>query len=45
MRAGKGFKLFILDEDMIDPGILIDGVTKTVKHEIKNKEAHFLELY
>ena len=27
-----------------DSDILIDGVTKTVKHEIKNKRADFLEL-
>ena len=27
-----------------DPGILIDGVTETVKHEIKEKKADFVEL-
>ena len=25
-------------------GVLIDGVTESVKHEIKNKKANFLEL-
>ena len=43
-RAGKGFNLFISEEDMNDiiktlksfedSGVLIDGVTETVKHEI-----------
>ena len=53
--AGKGFTLFILNEDMNDiikiiksledSGVLIDGVTEKVKHEIrKNKKADFLEL-
>ena len=42
LRTGKGFTLFILNEDMNDiikiiksleySGVLIDGVTKTVKH-------------
>ena len=27
-----------------DSGVLIDGVTETVKHEIKNKKADLLEL-
>ena len=27
-----------------DSGVLTDGVTETVKHEIKNKKADFLEL-
>ena len=27
-----------------DSGVLIDGVTETVKHEIKIKEVDFLEL-
>ena len=27
-----------------DSGVLIDGVTETVKNEIKNKKADFLEL-
>ena len=45
MRAGKGFTLFISNEDMNDiikfiklledSGALIDGVTETVNHEIK----------
>ena len=45
MPAGKGFTLFILNEDMNDIieiiksledlGVLIDGATETVKHEIK----------
>ena len=45
MRAGKGFTLFILNEDINDIikiikssedlGKLIDGVTEKVKHEIK----------
>ena len=26
-----------------DLGVSIDGVTETVKHEIKNKKANFLE--
>ena len=48
MRAGKGFTLFILNEDMDDiikilkslegSGVLIDGVTETVKDEIKEKK-------
>ena len=45
MRAGKRFTLFISNEDMNDiiqinkslgdSGVLIDGVTETVKHETK----------
>ena len=45
MRAGKRFTLFISNEDMNDIikfiksledlGVVIDGVTETVKHEIK----------
>ena len=52
MRAGKGFYLFILNEDMNDiikiiksledSGVLIYGVTETVKHEIRKQEAGFL---
>ena len=52
VRAGKGFTLFISNEDMIviikiiksleDSGVLIDGVTETVKHEIKKQEGKFL---
>ena len=51
VRAGKGFILFISNEDMNeiikiiksseDSGILFDGVTEAVKHEIK-KEGGFL---
>ena len=51
-RAGKGFTLFISDEDMNDIikiikssenlGVLVDGVTKTVKDEIKKQEGGFL---
>ena len=52
VRAGKGFALFISNEDMNeifkiiksleDLGLLIDGVTETVKHEIKKQEGGFL---
>ena len=45
MRAGKKFTSFISNDDMnniikiikslADLGVLIDGVTETVKHEIK----------
>ena len=45
VRAGKGFTLFISNEDMNDiikiiksledSNVLIDGITETVKHEIK----------
>ena len=45
VRAGKGFTLFILNEDMNDviktikspedSNVLIYGITETVKHEIK----------
>ena len=52
MRAGKEFTLFISNEDMNgiikiiklleDSGVLIDGVTETIKHETK-KKANFLE--
>ena len=54
VRAGKGFTLFISNEDMNDiikiiksledSGVLIDGVTETVKDKIKNKKADFLEV-
>ena len=47
MRAGKGFTLLISNKDMNDiikivkslkdSGVLIDGVTETVKHEIKTR--------
>ena len=55
VRAGKGFPLFIQNEDMNDiikivkllgdSGILIDGITETVKHEMKSKKVNFLVLY
>ena len=48
MRAEKGLSLFILNEDMNDiiniiksledSNVLIDGITKTVKHEVKKQE-------
>ena len=54
VRAGKRFTLFILNEDMNDTtkitnssedsGVLIDRVTETVKHKIKNYKADFVEL-
>ena len=52
VRARKRFTLFISNEDMNDIikvikslenlGVLIDGVTETVKHEIKKQEDGFL---
>ena len=55
MRAGKGFTLFVLNEDtndlikiiksLEDSCLLNDGVSETVKDEIKNKNADFLELF
>ena len=52
MREGEGFTLFISNEDMNDIvkitksledlGVLIDGVTETVKHEIKKRKGGFL---
>ena len=51
VRAGKEFTLFISNEDinditkiiksLEDSNVLIDGITETVKHEIKNKKADF----
>ena len=51
VRAGKRFALFISNEDMNDiikiikslkdSGVLINGVTETVKHEIKKQEGEF----
>ena len=48
VRAGKGFTLFISNEDrnniikviksLEDSTVLIDGITETVKHEIKKQE-------
>ena len=51
LRAGKGFTLFILNEDMDDikieeslkqSSLLIDGATETVKSKIKKEECGFL---
>ena len=52
VRVGKGFTLFISNEDMNDiikiikslevSGVLIDGVTETVKDEIKKQAGRFL---
>ena len=33
-----------IKKSLEDSGVLIDGVTEIVKHEIKNKKAGFLEL-
>ena len=54
VRAGKGFTLFVSNEDMNDiikiikpledSSVLIDGVTETVNHKINIKKVHFLEL-
>ena len=50
VRAGKGFTLFVLMNDIMkikksleDLGLLIDGATETVKHEIKRQKGGFLE--
>ena len=52
MRAGKGFTLVILNEDMNDimkitkllehSGVISDGVTETTKLEIENQQGRFL---
>ena len=52
LRAEWGFTLFISNEDMDDiikkveplekSGLLIDGASETVKHEIKKQEGGFL---
>ena len=52
VRAGKGFKLFILNEDMNDiiqiikllenSSVLIDRFAELVKDEMKKQEAEFL---
>ena len=54
VRGGKGLTLFISNEEMKnvikikksseDSGVLIDGVTETVKDEVKSKKVDFLEL-
>ena len=46
-----GFTLFMINKDMNDiikviksleySGVLIDGITKTIKHEIRKQEAAF----
>ena len=53
VRAGKGFTLFISNEDindiieiiksLEDSGVVIDEVTEIVKHELKKQEGRFLE--
>ena len=53
MRAGKWFILFIWNGDindtikiinsLEDSRVLINGVTETVKHEIKKQESRLLE--
>ena len=50
----KNLLYYFLNVDLIDiikiiksledSGVLIDGVTETVKHEMKNKKVDFLEL-
>ena len=52
VRSRKGFALFISNEDMNyiikiiklleDSNVLIDGITETIKHEIKKAEGGFL---
>ena len=52
VRVGKGFILFISNEDVDDiikivnslgnSGILIDRITKAVEHQIKKQEGGFL---
>ena len=52
VRVGRRFSLFISNEDMNDiikiiksledSGVLIDGVTETVKYEVKKEEDGFL---
>ena len=54
-RVGKGFTLFISNEDMNDiikivkpfehSVVLVDGVTETVKHERKKQESGFLTAF
>ena len=54
VRAGKGFTLFTSNKDTNDiikiikslkySGLLIVGVTETIKNEIKKQECRFLEL-
>ena len=52
MRAWKRLTFFISNEDtndimkiiksLEDSGVLIDGLTKTVKHEMKKQEGAFI---
>ena len=52
VRVGNGFNLFISNEDLNDiiniiklledSGVLIDGCTETIKHEIKKQESWFI---
>ena len=53
VRARKGFNLFISSDDMDDikmvkslenSGLLSDGASETVKHEIKNQKIDFFLL-
>ena len=53
VRARKGFNLFISSDDMDDikmvkslenSGLLSDGASETVKHEIKNQKMDFFLL-
>ena len=54
-QSRNRFTLFISNEDMNDvieiiklledSGVLIEGVTETVKHKLKNKNVNFLEIY
>ena len=55
VKAGRRLTLFISDENMDDiikivellekSGLLINGASKTVKHEIKNKKVAFFLLW
>ena len=54
VRAGQGFTLFISNEDindikiiksLEDSNVLFDGITETVKHEIKTRNANFFFLF
>ena len=55
IRSGNGVTLVILNGDMNDikrvkkstenSGVLIHAVSKTIKHEIKNKKLDFLVCY
>ena len=54
-RAGKGLTLFISNKDMndiikitkslVDPNVLIDGITETVKHKIKKRRRIFWRFF